>query len=107
MAGGGLQSSEVGDESKNHSLACWPLMEAPTATSGMCGFNGSAKSGLVTTMTFSNLQTLGALTQNQNPRGSFCNEPKPQGCFCILAKTLLKKDRNISNRHDVIPTPAN
>jgi hypothetical protein len=32
-------------KAKNHSLAGWPLMEAPTATSGMCGFNGSAKSG--------------------------------------------------------------
>ena len=37
---------------KNHSLASWPLMEALIATFGMCGFNGSAKSGLVTTMTF-------------------------------------------------------
>ena len=39
-------------KAKNHSLAGWPLMEVPTATSGMCGFNGSAKSSLVTTMTF-------------------------------------------------------
>jgi hypothetical protein len=32
-------------KAKNHSLAGWPFMEVPTTTSGMCGFNGSAKSG--------------------------------------------------------------